>query len=345
MENLELPTPYNDIVLPNAWDIENKSFINIDSSGLKVSYTDPDENKAIIIRANHPIPLKCGIFYFEIKIKNKGKNGMIGVGYCTKKNDKEIDGSNIKTDYIYNMLMPGQENGLWGCGYHGDDGNSFCSGSGEPYGPTYTVGDIIGCYLNFLKKIIFYTKNGVNLGIACHLPDDFKKIIYPCVGFKSQGGSVEVNFGRETFKYSAMTYEDISKISNNNILTRLKDIFRKKSNNILILKDQEKVHFIMGKNENVLVNLTGELTKSLEKKQISQGQIFFLMGEYYNALETLTKLLEIEPDNIMALRYRGEIYYVMKKYKESIADLKKLLEIKPNDKWATKAIELVKTIL
>ncbi|RIB14663.1 concanavalin A-like lectin/glucanase domain-containing protein [Gigaspora rosea] len=254
MENLELPTPYNDIVLPNAWDIENKSFINIDSSGLKVSYADPDENKAIIIRANHPIPLECGIFYFEIKIKNKGKNG------------------------------------LWGCGYHGDDGYSFCSGSGEPYGPTYTVGDIIGCYLNFLKKIIFYTKNSVNLGIACHLPDDFKNIIYPCVGFKSQGGSVEVNFGHETFKYS------------------------------------------------------GELTKSLEKKQNSQGKIFFFMGEYYKALEALTKLLEIEPDNIIALRYRGEIYYVMKKYKESIADLKKLLEIKPDDEWATKAIELVKTI-
>ncbi|RIB20663.1 hypothetical protein C2G38_2080278, partial [Gigaspora rosea] len=97
------------------------------------------------------------------------------------------------------------------------------------------------------------------------------------------------------------------------------------------------------KNENVLVNLTGELTKSLEKKQNSQGPIFFLMGEYYKALEALTELLEIEPDNIIALRYRGEIYYVMKKYKESIAELKKLLEIKPGDEWATKAIELVKT--
>ena len=39
MEGLELPTPYDDIVLPNAWDVENKTpFINIDSSGSKVSY-------------------------------------------------------------------------------------------------------------------------------------------------------------------------------------------------------------------------------------------------------------------------------------------------------------------
>ncbi|RIB29411.1 hypothetical protein C2G38_1147444 [Gigaspora rosea] len=153
---------------------------------------------------------------------------MIGVGYCTKQNDKEVGDKNVKK-YIYDTLMPGQEykeneknenkenkeNKSWECGYHGDDGYSFCSGSGEAYGPTYTTGDIIGCYLNFLKKIVFYTKNGVNLGIACHLPDDFKGIIYPCVGFRSQGVSVKVNFGRETFKYSAMTL-------NNNILTRRK---------------------------------------------------------------------------------------------------------------------------
>ncbi|RIB18797.1 hypothetical protein C2G38_1319711 [Gigaspora rosea] len=145
MENLELITPFNDIVLPTAWDAENSSpFINIDSSGLK-----------------------CWIFYFEIKIINKGKNGMIGIGCCTKQNDKEIDDSIIKTDYINNILMPGQEskeNELWGCGYHGDDGYSFCSGGVEPYGPKYTTGDIIGCYLNFVNKMVFYTKNGINLG-------------------------------------------------------------------------------------------------------------------------------------------------------------------------------------
>ncbi|KAF0377795.1 hypothetical protein F8M41_012547 [Gigaspora margarita] len=37
------------------------------------------------------------------------------------------------------MLMPGQENKeseCWGCGYHGDDGYSFCSGNGGPYAMT-----------------------------------------------------------------------------------------------------------------------------------------------------------------------------------------------------------------
>ncbi|KAF0532772.1 putative serine-aspartate repeat-containing protein SdrF [Gigaspora margarita] len=66
----------NDIILPTAWDIENKSlFINIDASGLKVNYTGPDDNNAVIVRANRPIPSQCEVFYFEIKIINRGKNG------------------------------------------------------------------------------------------------------------------------------------------------------------------------------------------------------------------------------------------------------------------------------
>ncbi|RIB14064.1 hypothetical protein C2G38_1684116 [Gigaspora rosea] len=96
---------YNDIVLPTAWDIEDKPpFIDIDASRLKVNYTGPDDNKAFIVRANRPIPSQCGIFYFEIKIIDKGKNGMIGIGYCTKQRDKKIGNST----HINDMLMPGK---------------------------------------------------------------------------------------------------------------------------------------------------------------------------------------------------------------------------------------------
>lgn len=52
-------------------------------------------------------------------------------------------------------------------GYHGDDGHSFCSsGTGIPYGPTFTTGDVIGCGVNMIDNTCFYTKNGHNLGTA-----------------------------------------------------------------------------------------------------------------------------------------------------------------------------------
>lgn len=52
-------------------------------------------------------------------------------------------------------------------GYHGDDGNSFnSSGNGQPYGPTFTTGDIIGCGVNLVNSTCFYTKNGTHLGTA-----------------------------------------------------------------------------------------------------------------------------------------------------------------------------------
>ncbi|RIB13267.1 concanavalin A-like lectin/glucanase domain-containing protein [Gigaspora rosea] len=310
MDDLKLKTPYNDIVLPTTWDIEEKSpFIDIDSSRLKVDYTNPDDFKAAIVRANHPIPSQCGIFYFEVKIIDKGKNGMIGIGYRTKQSDKKKD----DLTYINDMFMPGQKydgnqeyeknkrDESWECGYHGDDGYSFCSGDGVPYGPTFTSGDTIGCYLNYMGKIVFYTKNGINLGIACYLPDKFEGILYPCIGFRSQGGSIEVNFGHEKFKYSAMTNEGICN----------------KSKNALVFEHQEKVYFITSRYENELANLTDELTTLFEKET------------------------KIEPDNTIALRYKGEINFMMKKYDDSIANLKKLLEIKPNDRWTMENYKLV----
>ncbi|RIB19639.1 hypothetical protein C2G38_1252418 [Gigaspora rosea] len=71
---------------------------------------------------------------------------MIGIGYCTKQSDKKIDNSN----YINNMLMLGSGTS-YDLKYHGNI-------------PGYTTGDIVGCYLNFRENIVFYTKNGINLG-------------------------------------------------------------------------------------------------------------------------------------------------------------------------------------
>ncbi|KAF0500233.1 SPRY-domain-containing protein [Gigaspora margarita] len=71
---------------------------------------DPNDYKAIIIRANNPIPSQCGLFYFEIEIINEGKNGMIGIGYCTKQNNI----SDFMPGRKYAEDKENRENKSWG---------------------------------------------------------------------------------------------------------------------------------------------------------------------------------------------------------------------------------------
>ncbi|KAF0523982.1 SPRY-domain-containing protein [Gigaspora margarita] len=190
--------------LPNAWNINDISdVLNVDSDGLILECTG--ESGPTTIRMNYPIYPKCGIFYFEIRI-NKGTNGLIGIGFCTKTVDTNI--------YLDGTMNPGT---------------------------------------------VFYTKNGVNLGIAFR---DLEDVIYPCVGLQSQNCSVEVIFSRKKFKYTAITDDDIANellrkkwletldFPNNKAINQqqynlLDSIFD--PNNVHLLEYQGKINFIMVK--------------------------------------------------------------------------------------------------
>lgn len=76
---------------------------------------------------------------------------MIGIGFSSHKASVE--------------RLPGWEQESWA--YHGDDGKSFfgeSQGQGRAYGPTFTVGDTVGCGVNFSTGSAFFTKNGIFLG-------------------------------------------------------------------------------------------------------------------------------------------------------------------------------------
>ncbi|MGH0154188.1 UNVERIFIED_CONTAM: hypothetical protein FKN15_036321 [Acipenser sinensis] len=89
-------------------------------------------------------------------------------------------------------------------GYHGDDGHSFCSsGTGQPYGPTFTTGDVIGCCVNLINNTCFYTKNGHSLGIAF---TDLPPNLYPTVGLQTPGEVVDANFGQHPFVFDIEDY-------------------------------------------------------------------------------------------------------------------------------------------
>lgn len=174
--------------LPTTWNPKDKcSLLELSKGNLKVTYngTGKNDSDAAAVRANYPMPYQCGLFYYEVTIVSKGRNGYIGIGFCTSSVDLK--------------KLPGWESYSWG--YHGDDGHSFCcSGTGKSYGPTFTTNDTIGCCLNFMNMTAFYTKNGVNLGVAFRdIKNEF--LYYPSIGLRTPGEIIEVNFGQKKFKF------------------------------------------------------------------------------------------------------------------------------------------------
>lgn len=177
--------------LPRCWSAKDKfNYLGLSQNNLKVHYKGVGKNHkdAASVRATHPIPSSCGIYYFEVKIISKGRDGYMGIG--------------LAAQGVNQNRLPGWDKQSYG--YHGDDGNSFCSsGQGEPYGPTFSTGDVIGCCVNLIENTCFYTKNGVNLGIAF---TDLPHGLYPTVGLQTPGEVVEANFGNSPFVFDIEDY-------------------------------------------------------------------------------------------------------------------------------------------
>ncbi|BES90227.1 CTLH [Nesidiocoris tenuis] len=179
--------------LPRSWSPKDKfNYIGLSNANLRVHYKGHGKTHkdAASVRATHPIPASCGLYYFEVEIVSKGRDGYMGIGLSAQ-------GVNMNR-------LPGWDKHSYG--YHGDDGHSFCSsGTGIPYGPTFTTGDVIGCGVNMIDNTCFYTKNGHNLGIAfTELPNN----LYPTVGLQTPGEVIDANFGQSPFVFDI---EDVMK--------------------------------------------------------------------------------------------------------------------------------------
>ena len=84
-------------------------------------------------------------------------------------------------------------------GYHSDDGSFFHDSSqGVRYGPTFGVGDVVGCGLDYAARRVFFTHNGVFLGYAPGKdtwPQD-NNDWFPTVGLDTDA-VVQFNFGQD----------------------------------------------------------------------------------------------------------------------------------------------------
>ena len=118
--------------------------------------------------------------YFEYEIIDRGERCAIGIGVCSQ--GYPLD------------RMPGwnQE----GIGYHADDGRLFFQdGYGKPFGPTSSVGDRMGCGVDFDTDVgygyvnVFFTRNGEQVGEPVKMKRPIHGL-YPIVGLHSKDEKV-----------------------------------------------------------------------------------------------------------------------------------------------------------
>ncbi|KAF2246434.1 SPRY-domain-containing protein [Trematosphaeria pertusa] len=193
---------------PTRWS-ETEKFpqMEVDDNGRQAKFAGaqkgPDE--AASVRADYPMPRQCGIYYYEVTVVSKGKDGrMIGVGFS---------GPKVPLNRI-----PGWEPDSYA--YHGDDGQCFSNTtSGKTYGPKFGTLDVIGCGINFRTGTAFFTKNGHFLGNAFR---DLKPNMpyYPTVGMKKPGETLRANFGQEPFAFDIDKMVQAEKASIQSEITR-----------------------------------------------------------------------------------------------------------------------------
>jgi Ran-binding protein 9/10 len=175
--------------LPSRWsDTEKNSGLELLSDGLELRFNQTNgkiEHEAAAARADYPMSPQCGIYYYEVQIQQKTKEGVIAVGFSTRKASLE--------------RLPGWETESWA--YHGDDGKTFFGeATGRVYGPQFGANDVIGCGINFNTGQAFFTKNGVDQGCAFREIGNLKP--FPCIGMKKHTGAcVTVNFGQKPFVF------------------------------------------------------------------------------------------------------------------------------------------------
>jgi hypothetical protein len=64
--------------LPRQWSSQHKfQTLSLSNSNLRVTYKGPGKTHkdAASVRTDHCIPSTCGIYYFEVKIISKGRDG------------------------------------------------------------------------------------------------------------------------------------------------------------------------------------------------------------------------------------------------------------------------------
>jgi len=126
--------------------------------------------------------------YFEVQIVAPGMPGSCSVAVGL-----------VPADYPSNRL-PGWENGSYA--YHGDEGRVYGGpiSYGARYGPSFGDGDVVGVGFCPFRGEIFFTHNGVFLGVAFReVPSNVN--FHACIGARIRGEGGRINTGQRPFVF------------------------------------------------------------------------------------------------------------------------------------------------
>ncbi len=135
----------------------------------------------LVVTANAPVPSSIPEFYFEVTIDQTESNGsLVSVGFAP-------EGSRTWGNGSYRYQANAKKTTFAGSNRRQND-----------YGVQYRAKSVVGCGWNRDEKTIFFTKDGVDQGIA------FTNVVLgkvvPAVGL-SKGVHVTVNFGQDPFRF------------------------------------------------------------------------------------------------------------------------------------------------
>jgi hypothetical protein len=132
---------------------------------------------------------------------NDDDDGSAGLLFTTSSECVAIGLANEIFDW--KKRMPGWDKNSYG--YHGDDGGIF-HGKGDMlrrFGPTYGVGDTVGCGIDYANQGIFFTINGQFLGYAWkHV--NLQQPLRPTIGIDTHT-PISCNFGERPFVFDVST--------------------------------------------------------------------------------------------------------------------------------------------
>ncbi|CCH42008.1 Ran-binding protein 9 [Wickerhamomyces ciferrii] len=300
--------------LPTKWENSTNKSLLVSNNGLTLKIDQNGNNNSptssssisknydhLVTKTNNSIPIKVGVFYFEIKVLSVTNNNL--------KNNSDITIGFMNSNLVNVTKMPGLEIGSYG--FNGSDGSIICSQSAsKKYNCKFGQGDIIGCGVNFSTKSIFYTKNGVFLGNAF---TDINKELIPIIGLKN-GNSISSNFGSNEFIFDIDGYIEDEKVK------IYKKIFNytKKSDNAI-----NKINTHTDKEiPNILQNLVSSYFNHLGYidisktflKEIKNEQIDESLIKNFNKIESISSIDE----NNLKIRQQIRKYLIQGDVESSI---------------------------